>query len=302
LTASDNRSSEPVWIWGIPFAPLTLVETVDHVAALIEKNQPAFFITANTHYVMLTHEHPDLFEVNAQAAFIVADGAPLVWAAGRRAVSLPERVAGSDLIFALCDLAARSGYRLFLAGGAPGVAEAAASQLCDRYPGLTIVGTAAPYFDRFDQSAYQQLKAQIQDSRPEILIVAASMPHGERWLAAHLADLGVPVGVNLGASIDFAAGRVQRAPRWMQRSGLEWAFRLWLEPSRLFGRYARNARFLLRMTLRDLAGRPVPDEGSTQAVHPTGYSVRADQDSRATRGGTSASASPGIEDEHRTGS
>ena len=76
------------------------------------------------------------------------------------------------------------------------------------------------------------------------------MPHGERWLSAHLEDLGVPVGVNLGASIDFAAGRIDRAPRWMQKSGLEWAFRLMLEPGRLFSRYARNARFILGMTLR----------------------------------------------------
>jgi len=278
LKPSDDCTSEPVWIWGIPFAPFTLVETVEHVAALVAKSQPAFFITANTHYVMLTHDYSDLFEVNNRAAFIVADGTPLVWAARRRAVPLPERVAGSDLIFALCDLAARNGYRLFFAGGSPGVAEQAANQLSSRFPGLTVVGTAAPRFDENDPTAYQQIKTQIQASRPEILIVAASMPHGERWLASHLTDLGVPVGVNLGASIDFAAGRVERAPRWMQRWGLEWAFRLSLEPSRLFGRYARNALFLLRMTLRDLAGRPVL-HGSTQAGrHATSHSVNTKQD------------------------
>jgi N-acetylglucosaminyldiphosphoundecaprenol N-acetyl-beta-D-mannosaminyltransferase len=257
---------------------LTLAETVQRVAALVGKNQPAFFITANSHYVMLTHEHPDLFEVNKRAAFIVADGAPLVWAARRRAVPLPERVAGSDLIFALSDLAARNGYRVFFVGGAPGVAEQAASLLCARYPGLSIAGTATPRFDEQNASAYEQLKKQIQGSRPEILIVAASMPNGERWLASHLVDLGVPLGVNLGASIDFAAGRVRRAPGWMQRSGLEWAFRLSLEPSRLFGRYARNASFLLRMILRDLAGRPVP-EGPAETSHADRHSFRAGQDS-----------------------
>ena len=100
--------NEPVWVWGLPLAPLKLAETVEAASALVEKGQPAFFITANTHYAMLTRESPDLNEVNARAAFIVADGAPLVWAARRRAIPLPERVAGSDLIFELCALAARN--------------------------------------------------------------------------------------------------------------------------------------------------------------------------------------------------
>ena len=159
-------------------------------------------------------------------------------------------MAGSDLIFALSELAARRGYRVFFAGGAPGVAEAAAQRLIARYPGLQVVGTAAPSFGGLADDEYLKLRAQIIEARPHLLILAASMPHGERWLSAHLEELEVPVGVNLGASIDFAAGRIDRAPRWMQKSGLEWAFRLMLEPGRLFSRYARNARFILGMTLR----------------------------------------------------
>ena len=136
--------------------PLTLAQTAEAVSALIEEGQPAFFITANTHYAMLTRENPDLDEVNARAAFIVADGAPLVWAARRRPVPLPERVAGSDLIFALSELAARRGYRVFFAGGAPGVAEAAAQRLTARYPGLQVVGTAAPSFGGLADDEYLQ--------------------------------------------------------------------------------------------------------------------------------------------------
>jgi len=231
---------------------MTLAETVETVSVLIERGLPSFFITANTHYAMLTQENPDLQQVNARAAFLVADGAPLVWAARHRPVRLPERVAGSDLIFALCDLAARKSYRMFFAGGPPGVAEEAARQLTTRYPGLQVVGSAAPTFRELSAEDYDELRAQISTAQPHILILAATMPHGERWLSNHFEDLGVPVGVNLGASIDFAAGRINRAPRWMQKSGLEWAFRLMLEPQRLFSRYARNARFLFVRILHDL--------------------------------------------------
>ena len=143
---AKNLTIEPVWVWGLPFAPMGLAETVETVSALIERGLPSFFITANTHYAMLTEENPDLQQVNARAAFVVADGAPLVWAARHQPVRLPERVAGSDLIFALSDLAARKSYRMFFAGGSPGVAEEAAHRLTARYPGLQVVGMAAPSF------------------------------------------------------------------------------------------------------------------------------------------------------------
>jgi N-acetylglucosaminyldiphosphoundecaprenol N-acetyl-beta-D-mannosaminyltransferase len=248
--------NQPVWVWGVPFSPVTLAETLRIVSALVEKGEPSYFITANTHYAMLTRENPELKQVNARAAFIVADGAPLVWAARRRATPLPERVAGSDLIYELSALAARQGYRIFFAGAAPGVAEEAAQRLMVRYPGLQVVGAESPSFRDLTANDYQKLKAQISAARPHILIIAATMPLGERWLSAHLADLGVPVGVNLGASIDFAAGRVNRAPRWMQKIGLEWSFRLMLEPKRLYSRYARSARFILSMITRDLGRAP----------------------------------------------
>jgi N-acetylglucosaminyldiphosphoundecaprenol N-acetyl-beta-D-mannosaminyltransferase len=164
------------------------------------------------------------------------------------------------LIFALSDLAARKSYRMFFAGGSPGVAEEAARQLTARYPGLQVVGVAAPSFRELAAEDYEKLRAQIITTQPHMLILAATMPHGERWLAAHLEDLGVPVGVNLGAAIDFVAGRISRAPRWMQKSGLEWAFRLMLEPRRLSFRYARNARFLIGRVLRDLCQRSTRPE------------------------------------------
>jgi N-acetylglucosaminyldiphosphoundecaprenol N-acetyl-beta-D-mannosaminyltransferase len=241
-----------VWIWGIPFAPLTRAQAVEAVVNLVKAGQPSFFITANTHYAMLTRENPDLEAINGQAAFVLADGAPPVWASRRKKTPLPERVAGSDLIFDLCERAARGGYRIFLLGGARGVADEAAEVLRRRYPDLQIAGTASPPFREISAEEHAALLDQIRAARPDLLFVAFGQPKGEFWIARHLQSLGVPVCVQIGASLDFIAGRVRRAPRQLQNLGLEWAYRMWLEPFRLGPRYARNAWFLLSMVARDL--------------------------------------------------
>lgn len=244
----DNR----VWVWGIPLAPLTLSQAVEAVVNLVEAGEPSFFITANTHYAMLTKNIPDLKVINVQAAFILADGAPLVWASRFKKSPLPERVAGSDLIFELCAVAARSGHRVFLLGGAEGVANEAAEALTQRYPGLRIVGTESPPFRALSAQEDAALRDRIRAARPDLLFVAFGQPKGEFWIARHYRSLGIPVCVQVGASLDFVAGRVRRAPRRLQKIGLEWAYRMYLEPSRLAPRYARNAWFLLSMVTHDL--------------------------------------------------
>jgi N-acetylglucosaminyldiphosphoundecaprenol N-acetyl-beta-D-mannosaminyltransferase len=185
------------------------------------------------------------------AAFNVADGMPLVWASRWHKARLPERVAGSDLFPALAELAAEKRYRVFLLGGAPGVADTAAQNLCRRYPGLQVVGVEAPPFRDLSADEEAALLARIRAARPDMLFVAFGQPKGEVWLARNHQALGVPVCVQVGATLDFIAGRVPRAPRFLQRVGLEWAYRLYQEPGRLFTRYARNAAFLLRMFARD---------------------------------------------------
>jgi N-acetylglucosaminyldiphosphoundecaprenol N-acetyl-beta-D-mannosaminyltransferase len=253
LESSPSRASfaGPVRVWGVPFAPLSMAETVSAIDDLIRAGRPSYFITANVHYAMLSDENPDLAAINERAALILADGAPLVAAARWQGSPLPERVAGSDLIFELSALAAAKGYRLFLLGGAEGVAEEAARRLCDRFPALTIAGVECPPFGDVSREEEEAQATRIRAARPDILLTAFTMPKGERWLAANYQSLGVPVVANVGAAIDFASGRISRAPRWMQKSGLEWAFRLGREPRRLCGRYARNAWFIVRMVTRN---------------------------------------------------
>ena len=146
---SNELVNNPVWVWGLPLARISLAATTETVDRLVKRRQPSFFITANTHYAMLTRDRAELRAVNSRAAFLVADGAPLVWASRRLGVAVPERVAGSDLIDSMSTLAARNGYRIFFAGGAPRWPRRRRKRLSDRYPGFVVAGTASPAFAIF---------------------------------------------------------------------------------------------------------------------------------------------------------
>jgi N-acetylglucosaminyldiphosphoundecaprenol N-acetyl-beta-D-mannosaminyltransferase len=244
---------DPFRVWDLPLAPVTRSEAVAWVADLVRARQPSYFITASTHYAMLTSQVPALRAVNERAAFLVADGKPLVWASRLLGTPLPERVAGSDLIFDLCELSAREGFRVFFLGASPGVAQEAARRLEERYPGLIVAGIECPPFREPSQEEHLNLLSSIRARSPDILFLAYGQPKGELWLAENLEALGIPVSVQIGASLDFASGRVRRAPRLLQRTGMEWAYRLSLEPRRLSGRYARNAMFIATRVSRDLA-------------------------------------------------
>ena len=252
--ALDQR----VWVWGVPVAPVTTSQVLDEVDRLIQVGAPSYFLSANLNYAMLTDRHAELDAINDQAAFVLADGMPLLWSARWQGRRLPERVAGSDLIFTLSERAAQRGHRVFLYGGGPGVAEVAARRLVERFPNLQVVGTLTPpYKETLSAEEMATIREAIQAARPDLLMVALSQPKGERWIHAYYQELGVPVCTQVGAAIDFATGRIARAPRWMQVSGLEWVFRFLLEPRRLGGRYLSNALFLLRSILTGrISGRP----------------------------------------------
>lgn len=237
---------EEVKVLGLRLARLSFAQTVDRVEALIQRGRPSFFITANLHYAMLCEREARLREVNQKAAFLTADGMPLVWLSRLLGRALPERVTGADLVWALCQRAAQQGYRVFFLGGGPGVAEQAAAILQRRYPGLRIVGVEAPVLENLTGQEHTQLVERIRQARPGLLFAAFGQPKGELWLAEHIDQLGVPAAVQIGASLDFIVGRQRRAPGWMQRTGLEWFWRFLCEPGRLSRRYLANGLFLLR--------------------------------------------------------
>jgi len=247
MSESERSSCKPIEVWGLPLMPYTIGDALDHVARIVASGKPGYIITANLHYAMLCDTDPRLGAVNERAAFIVADGMPLVWASKLMGTPLPERVAGSDLIWKVCERAARDKQRIFILGGAPGVAEAAGQKLVQLYPGLVLAGSYSPPYRPLTDAEEADLIERLNASSAHILILAFGQPNGELWIARNCERIKIPACIQLGASIDFVVGKVKRAPRWMQRMGLEWFFRLIQEPRRLIRRYARNIRFLIRM-------------------------------------------------------
>jgi N-acetylglucosaminyldiphosphoundecaprenol N-acetyl-beta-D-mannosaminyltransferase len=241
-----SPETEPAWVWGLPLVRDTFAQALDRIDGLIAARRPSFFITANLNYAMLSDGDERIQRLNRQAAFLLADGMPLVWWSRLGSRPLPERVAGSDLIYGMCERAAANGHRVYLLGAPPGVAEEAAGKLRQRYAELQIVGVECPPFRRPTPEEEQAQFQRIRAARPDILFVAFGQPKGEFWIANNLEKLAVPVCVQVGASLDFVAGRVKRSPKWMQKTGLEWVYRMAQEPRRLVGRYLANLRFLLK--------------------------------------------------------
>jgi N-acetylglucosaminyldiphosphoundecaprenol N-acetyl-beta-D-mannosaminyltransferase len=239
-----------VEVLGLPLAPLTTRQAVDAVNALIRNRKPSLIVSANLNYAMLAKNDTELQELNRRSAFLLADGMPLVWASKRLSVPIPERVAGSDFLFALAEESAIQGHRVLLLGGRPGVAATAGMKLQSKYPSLQIVGIEVPPFGPMSADELSSMGDRIRKAKPDLLIAALSQPSGEKWLMGNLDRFNVPVSLQIGASLDFAAGVVRRSPKWIAKIGLEWAFRLLQEPKRLFTRYCRNIGFFLTQIAR----------------------------------------------------
>lgn len=195
----------------------------------IAEGPPAYVVTLNGALLVAASRDPDLRDLINGAGLVTADGIGVVIAARILGVDLRERVAGVDLAVAVCAEAATSGYRVFLLGGAPGVAETAAGALRRRWPELRVVGTHHGFFGPDEEAG---VLAMIRQAGPDVLLVAMGAPRQERWVRRWAASLGVPVAIGVGGSFDVLAGRVPRAPRWMQRAGLEWLYRALREPRR----------------------------------------------------------------------
>ncbi len=238
-------------VWGVPFDHVTLEKSIDTIDAMIRRRQPSMVITANLNYAMLNHQRDDMRTVTGDADLILADGQPIVWRSQLGAKALPERVAGSEMIYGLAQRAAEKGWGIYFLGGEPGVAATCADRLEKQYPGLTIAGVESPPFRELTEEEQAAQDSRIQASGAHILLVAFGQPKGELWIHQNYKRLGVPVSIQLGASFDFIAGTAKRAPRLWQSVGMEWAYRMMTDPKRLVPRYASNAAFLGSALIED---------------------------------------------------
>jgi N-acetylglucosaminyldiphosphoundecaprenol N-acetyl-beta-D-mannosaminyltransferase len=238
--SEERLARSPVAILGVPFDTVTTDETVALIEGMIASRQPHYLATANVDFVVQAQRDVELRRILFDAHLVLCDGTPLVWASRLLGNPLPERVAGSDLVPRLIDVAAGKGYRVFFLGATPEAARRAVEKLQVRFPTLQIAGHYSPPFQPLLEMDHDEICRRVRAAQPDLLFVSFGCPKQEKWIAMHYRALGVPVTIGVGATVDFLGGGVKRAPVWMQRSGMEWMFRLAQEPRRLFKRYAMD--------------------------------------------------------------
>lgn len=217
---------------------LTMQEALEEIDRLIKEKKSAYVVTPNVDHIVQLETNKELQNVYANASLILTDGKPLLWIAKWYGTPIKEKISGSDLFPLLCKMAAEKGYRMFFLGAAEGVAAKAAENLKKKFNGLQVVGTYSPPFGfEKDYNEMEKIKELIKDAKPEILVVGLGCPKQERFMYHHSKEIGVSVSLGLGASFDFEAGNIKRAPKWMADHGLEWLFRITQDPKRMAKRY-----------------------------------------------------------------
>lgn len=232
-----------VEILGVGVDPVTMSEALDRVEEFFSARSPRLIATANAEMLMRATHDDELRSILNAADLVVPDGAGTVWAAHHLGFEMPERVAGYDLAQEIMKRAPSAQRRIFFFGSAPGVADKAKAKAEELYPGISIVGTRNGYFTVEEEPSIIE---QIKKAQPDLLLAALGVPKQEKWLAAHLDELNVPVSIGVGGTFDVMAGVMKRAPLWMQRAKLEWLFRAMLQPKRA-GRLIALPKFVFKV-------------------------------------------------------
>lgn len=240
-------------ILGIPVNPVTMAEAVDYLTQRVEAAFTTNVVTANAEIIMLGQNNPDYYKILQQADCVFPDGAGTVWGGRRLGFNVPERVAGFDLFLELLKVAARKNFKVYFFGSAPGIADAAREKCLKMFPGLTIVGCRNGFFQEQDN---EKIIKDINNSGAQILFLALGAPKQEFWLFNHGDELKPLLRMGLGGSFDVLAGKMQRAPKWMQEASLEWLYRLYKQPSRL-GRMMVLPKFVIEILMTKYSGNPM---------------------------------------------
>lgn len=250
-----NQYNKIIIISGIPISNIDYKEVIEEVERSISLSKPVYFVTPNIDHIVKLQKDDEFRKIYIDAVLVLADGMPLIWAAKFLGTPIKEKISGSDLFPKLCEVAVEKGYRLFFIGGRPGAALKAAEVLRDRYPDIQIVGTYSPPF-RFenDREENDKIVRMIKNAKPDILFVALGTPKQEKWIYKYRNEYQVPLSIGIGASFEFLSGMVKRAPFWMQRVGLEWFWRLMMEPKRLWKRYLIDDPVFFWLVLKQKLG------------------------------------------------
>ncbi len=264
MSTYDRTASERAFILGVGVSPVTLERATAIIEGWIDRRTPNYVCVTGAHGVIESRSDPGLLAIHNAAGLVVPDGMPLVFMLKRLGFQAVSRVYGPDLMRRLTDISAKKGYRQFYYGGGEGLADRLTDTLKRSYPTLRVVGTLSPPFRPLTPQEDDAVIDHINSARPDIVWIGLSTPKQEIWMASHLARLHAPVLIGVGAAFDFLSGTKAQAPGWMQRSGLEWVYRLVQEPRRLWRRYARVVplflllAFVQLITHRTVKGMAVP--------------------------------------------
>lgn len=217
---------------------VSMSETISHIEKLIEENKKSYIVAINVDVVMKIEHDSYLKKITDHADMVLVDGKPLIWISKIHKKPIKEKVSGSDLVPKLCKVAAEKSYSIFILGGKDGIAEKAKKRLEKQHPGIKIVGTYAPPFGfEKNKTELNKINQMITEVHPDLLIACFGCPKQEKWIYENYSKYDAKVSVCAGATVDFLAGNVNRAPQWMANHGFEWLYRFSQEPKRLFKRY-----------------------------------------------------------------
>ena len=241
-----NYAHARVNILGVNVSAINMLQATRLIEEYIISMYPTYVCVTPAHGIMECQHDHELRTIFNASGLTTPDGMSIVYLLRLKGFKHVTRVYGPDLMETVCmDSCNGKGYRHFLYGGAPGVVDKLKVSLQSRYPGLQIVGTYTPPFRPLTDSEDQAVVETINTSKSDIVWVGISTPKQERWMADHLGRINSPVMIGVGAAFDFLSGNKKQAPRWIQRSGMEWLFRLISEPRRLWRRYAEYPLFVL---------------------------------------------------------
>lgn len=217
---------------------VSLEEAVAHIEVCIKERRTGQIITPNVDQIVRIEKDHYFKEICDNAELLLVDGHPLLWIARFYKTPLKEKICGSDLVPHLCELASRKGYSVFFLGAAPGVAQKAAEEMTKRNPGLRVAGTYSPPlgFEKDDQET-ARMNQMLKQSKADMLFVGLGVPKQDIFIYENMHQYEIPLSFSIGGAIDFIAGEQKRAPRWMNRIGMEWLYRLAHNPVRMFKRY-----------------------------------------------------------------
>ena len=253
VTQAASPTGHRVRLLGVDFDTETLSQTVERVRDAALTRRPLFLSTANVNFVVAAARNAAFHRSLVASDLCVPDGSPIVWFAKLVGLPLRERVAGADVFEAL-RASTGTPINVYFFGGPEGAAARAGAVLNDENGGVRCVGYAYPGFGDVDSMSTDALLEQINAARPDFVVVALGAVKGQAWIMRNRGRLSAPVVSHLGAVVNFVAGDVQRAPRWVRRIGLEWLWRIRSEPS-LFTRYAKDGIRLAVLVISDLRGR-----------------------------------------------